>query len=144
MMRVLLCAGPGLLVIQKDGLLFYRRPGQPDTPVPYAPEHYSVFLRSAKEKHGLTPGVGPNGEEAPCLPEEPALPKLRRERLPSGEEVYRLVSSVHEPSVQKPSGDKQSEQAGLPTAEKTPEFGVCKVGWSSTRPGCWRRRSWPG
>lgn len=30
MTHVHLCAGPGLLVIQKDGLLFYRRPGQPD------------------------------------------------------------------------------------------------------------------
>lgn len=92
MPKVLLCAGPGLLVIQKDGLLFYRRPGQPDAPVPYAPSHYSVFLRSAKEKHGLTAVLGPTGEEAPCLPDEPAMPELRRERLSTGEEFYRLVS----------------------------------------------------
>jgi hypothetical protein len=49
-------------------------------------------LRSAKEKHGLTPVVGPTGEEAPCLPEEPAMPKLSRERLATGEEVYRVVA----------------------------------------------------
>src|SRR5436190_921221 len=102
MTQVLLCAGPGLLVIQKDGLLFYRRPGQPDAPIPYSPGHYSVFLRSAKEKHGLTPVVGPTGEEAPCLPDEPAMPKLCRDRLSTGEEVYRLVSSIHEPSGQQP------------------------------------------
>ena len=91
MTRVLLCAGPGLLVVQKDGLLFYRRPGQPDAPVPYAPAHYPVFLNSAKQKHGLTPVLGPSGEEAPFLPEESAMPALRREGLPTGEEVYRLV-----------------------------------------------------
>jgi hypothetical protein len=113
MTRALLCAGPGLLVIQKDGLLFYRRPGQPDAPVPYAPAHYSVFLRSAKEKHGLTPVLGTSGEEAPCLPEEPAVPKLRRERLATGEEVYRLVSDIGEPS-----GQKQEERATLPGREE--------------------------
>ena len=50
MTQILLCTGPRLLVVQKEGLLFYRRPGQPDMPVPYAQEHYPVFLRSAKEK----------------------------------------------------------------------------------------------
>jgi hypothetical protein len=99
MTQILLCAGPGLLVIQKDGLLFYRRPGQPDAPVPYAPEHYSVFLRSAKEKHGLTAVVGPGGEEAPCLLEGPAMPQLHRERLSSGEEVYRLVRRNDDPTA---------------------------------------------
>jgi hypothetical protein len=108
MTHVLLCAGPGLLVLQKDGLLFYRRPGQPDAPVPYAPGLFSVFLRSAKEKHGLTTVVGPTGEEAPCLPEGPAMPKLRREQLSTGEEIYRLVSSIDEPSAQ-----KQEEPASL-------------------------------
>ena len=112
MTQVLLCAGSGLLVIQKDGLLFYRRPGQPDELVPYASAHYSVFLRSAKEKHGLTTVLGPTGEEAPCLPEEPAMPKLRRERLSTGEEVYRLVSDLDEPS-----GQKQEERVTLPRRE---------------------------
>lgn len=112
MTQILLCAGPGLLVIQKDGLLFYRRPGQPDAAVPYAPEHYSVFLRSAKEKHGLTPVLGPAGEEAPCLAEEPAMPKLRRERLSTGEEVYRLVSASDEPC-----GQTQDERASRPARE---------------------------
>ena len=109
MTQILLCAGPGLLVIQKDGLLFYRRPGQPDAPVPYARGHYSVFLRSAKEKHGLTAVVGPTGEEAPCLPDESAMPKLRRDRLLTGEEVYRLVSS----SAETP-GQNQEERMSLP------------------------------
>src|SRR5438105_4164009 len=113
MTQVLLCAGPGLLVVQKDGLLFYRRPGQPDVPVPYAQGHYSVFLRSAREKNGLTPVVGPNGEEAPCLPEESATPSLRRERLSTGEEVYRLVSSIDEPS-----GQKLEEETSLPRREE--------------------------
>jgi hypothetical protein len=49
MTQVLLCAGPGLLVVEKNGLLFFRRPGQPDAPVPYAPEHYPVFLNSASQ-----------------------------------------------------------------------------------------------
>jgi hypothetical protein len=96
MTQVLLCAGPGLLVIQKDGLLYYRRSGQPDAPIPYAPENYSIFLRSAKEKHGLTPVIGSAGEEAPCLPEEPANPEPasgaafdRRRSLPPGEQQQR-------------------------------------------------------
>jgi hypothetical protein len=109
MTQVLLCAGPGLLVIQKDGLLFYRRPGQADVPVPYAPANYPVFLRSAKEKHGLTPVLGPSGEEAPYLPEEPAMPRLCRDRLSTGEEVYRLVGDTEEPS-----GQRHEERATLP------------------------------
>jgi hypothetical protein len=109
MTQVLLCAGPGLLVIRKDGLIFYRRPGQPDAPVPYAPAHYSVFLRSAKEKHGMTSVLGPTGEEAPCLPEESSMPRLHRERLSTGEEVYRLVNDTDEPS-----GQREEERATLP------------------------------
>jgi hypothetical protein len=93
MTQVLLCAGPGLLVVKRDGLLFFCRPGQPDAPVPYAPEHYSVFLASARQKHGLVPVVGPSNEEAPCLPDDAPMPALRRDRLASGEEVYRLDAS---------------------------------------------------
>jgi len=90
MTQVLLCAGPDLLVVKKDGLLFFRRGGQPDVPVPYSPEHYPVFLRSARQKHGLTPVLGPSGEEAPCVPDGGSMPVLRRDRLASGEEMYRL------------------------------------------------------
>jgi hypothetical protein len=122
MTLVLLCAGPGLLVIQKDGLLFYRRPGQPDAPVPYSPAHYPVFLRSAKQKHGLTPVLGPSGEEAPCLPEEPAMPALRRECLPTGDEIYRLVSGTNETAEQAqqdrpplPRKDERAVEASMGT-----------------------------
>lgn len=90
MTQVLLCAGPGLLVVKKDGLLYYRRPGEPDAPVPSAPEHYPVFLNSARQKHGLTRVLGPSCEEAPFLPDDARVPHLRRDRLASGEEVYRL------------------------------------------------------
>lgn len=90
MTQVLLCAGPGLLVVKKDGLLFFRRSEQPDTPVPYAPEHYPVFLTSARQKHGMAPVVGASGEEAPRVADEVQMPALVRERLVSGEEVYRL------------------------------------------------------
>ena len=72
-----------------------------------------VFLRSAKEKHGLTAVVGPDGEEAPCLPEESAMPRLRREQLSTGEEVYRLMSSTDEPD-----GQKQEEERNLPRREE--------------------------
>jgi hypothetical protein len=98
MTRVLLCAGPGLLVVQKDGLLFYRRPGQQDAPIPYAPAHYPVFLRSAKQKHGLAPVLGPSGEEAPCLSEGPGAPALRLDHLPTGDVVYRLETGAIEPA----------------------------------------------
>jgi hypothetical protein len=112
MTRILLCAGPGLLVIQKDGLLFYRRPGQPDAPVPYAPVHYPVFLDSARKKHGLTAVLGPSGEEAPCLPEESAFPPLRRERLETGDVVYRLLAETVEPAEQ-----SQADRTPLPVRE---------------------------
>jgi hypothetical protein len=94
MTQVLLCAGPGLLVVKKDGLLFFRRPGQPDAPVPYAPEHYPIFLSSARQKHGLTRVLGPSGDEAPCLPDDASVLRLRRECLASGEEVYQLEPAV--------------------------------------------------
>jgi hypothetical protein len=90
MTQILLCAGPGLLVIKKDGQLFYRRPGQPDAPVPYAPEYYPVFLNSARQKHGLAPVLGASGEEAPFLQDDAPMPALLRDRLASGEEAYRL------------------------------------------------------
>src|SRR5262245_26118226 len=93
MTRVLLCAGPGLLVVEKGGLLFLRRPGQPDTLVPYAPEHYPVFLSSAKRKHDLSPVLGAGDDRGPVIPEGTATPALRMDRLPSGEVVYRLVES---------------------------------------------------
>jgi hypothetical protein len=94
MTQVLLCAGPNLLVIRKDGLLFFRRPGQPDAPVPYAPVHYPVFLRSAREKHDMTPVVGPSGEECPCLSEDSTFPTLHPEFLETGELVYRLPAGA--------------------------------------------------
>ncbi len=40
------------------------------------------------------------------------MPKLRRERLSTGEEIYRLVSDIDEPS-----GQKQEEQSTLPRRE---------------------------
>ena len=94
MTQVLLCAGSGLLVVKKDGLLFFRRPGQPDAPVPYAPEYYPVFLNSARQKHGLTRVLGPSSEEAPCLPDDATIPMLRRDRLASGDDVYRLETAA--------------------------------------------------
>jgi hypothetical protein len=97
MTRLLLCAGPALLVVRKDGLLFFRRPGQPDMRVPYAPENYPVFLRSARAKYDLTPVVGPHGEEEPMLPEEETIPVLRQDTLATGESVYRVVQAPGEP-----------------------------------------------
>jgi hypothetical protein len=93
MTRVLFCAGPGLLVLEVDGLLFYRRPGQPDARVPYSPEHYPVFLSSAWNKYDLTRVVGPCDEEAPLLPDGPGIPELCLDRLPSGELVYRVLAA---------------------------------------------------
>ncbi|MCI0463636.1 MAG: hypothetical protein L0Z62_42420 [Gemmataceae bacterium] len=92
MTRVLLCGGPALLVVETDRILYYRRPGQPDTRVPYAPEHYPVFLTSARHKHDLTRVVGPCNEEAPTLPPGAAIPELRFDRLSSGEVVHRMMS----------------------------------------------------
>ncbi len=91
MSRVLFCGGPALLVVATDGILYYRRPGQPDTRIPYAPEHYPVFLRSARHKHDLTRVVGPRNEEEPTLPAGTAIPELRLDHLSSGEVAYRML-----------------------------------------------------
>jgi hypothetical protein len=90
--RILLCAGPRLLVIDRDGCLFYRRPGQPDTKVPYAPENYPVFFHSARYKYDMTRVIGPAGEPDPQLPEGASIPELRPDRLATGELVYRIVA----------------------------------------------------
>jgi hypothetical protein len=98
MTRVLLCAGPALLVVSRDGTLFFRRPGQPDARVPYSPENYPVFLDSARCKYDLTPVVGPHGEEGPDIPDDSTVPELRLEHLPGGETVYRLAEDLLEGS----------------------------------------------
>ena len=59
--------------------------------MPYGPEHYGVFLDSARFKHGMTCVLGPGGEESPSLDDEDAQPSLVPDVLPDGEPVYRLV-----------------------------------------------------
>jgi len=113
MTRVLLCAGPTLLVIDRDGVLFFRRPGEPDARVPYAPENYPVFLSSARHKYDLSPVFGPHGEAEPALAECAEIPELRLEHLATGETVCRLVDEVP-----KESGDKQAEPRTAPPKER--------------------------
>ena len=91
MTHVLLCAGPTLLVIDEDGSLFYRRPGQPDVEIPYSRSNYPAFFHSARYKYDLSRVIGPDGEENPAIPEGIHIPELRSEQLASGETVYRLV-----------------------------------------------------
>jgi hypothetical protein len=117
MTRVLLCAGPTLLVVSRDGTLFFRRPGQPDAPVPYSPEHYPVFLNSARRKYDLTPVVGPHGEEEPALPDGAALPELHLEQLPTGETVYRLTEEAPEQGRANPPRGSSAPANG-PVAQK--------------------------
>jgi len=100
MTHILLCAGPTLLVIEKDGLLYFHQPGQPDTRVPYSVEHYPIFFRSAKGKYDLTRVLGPGGEDAPALAAETDVPNLCLIRLPSGETVYRIVAEALSPNQQ--------------------------------------------
>jgi hypothetical protein len=114
MTRVLLCAGPSLLVVSRDGTLFFRRPGQPDARVPYAPEHYPVFLHSAQHKHDLNPAVGPQGEEGPTIPDDAHVPELHLDRLPTGEMVYRIAEAIAERSQGNQADDLEST-IGAPT-----------------------------
>lgn len=97
MIRALLCAGSTLLVIDKDGVLFYRRAGQPDVKVPYAPRHYPVFFHSARYKYDLCRVIGPDGQPDPPLPEGTTIPELRSERLATGETVFRIVAPTPSP-----------------------------------------------
>jgi hypothetical protein len=114
MTRVLLCAGPALLVVSRDGILFFRRRGQPDARVPYSPEHYPVFLDSARHKYDLTRVVGPHGEEGPALADDSTLPELRLEHLPSGETVYRLGEELPERSRgDRPEGSAAPAKGGV-------------------------------
>jgi hypothetical protein len=94
MTRVLLCAGPTLLVIDKDGVLFYRRPRQPDVQVPYAPRNYSAFFHSARYKYDMSPVIGTDGEQNPLLPEGTTIPELQSECLSTGETVFRIVAEI--------------------------------------------------
>ena len=112
MTRLLLCAGPTLLVISKNGVLFYRRPGGLDVPVPYAPENYPVFFQSAKHKFDLSRVIGPDGEEGPSIPDETSIPELQGERLSSGEMVYRLLAKHFAPTAKSQSG-YESAGSGL-------------------------------
>jgi hypothetical protein len=95
MTHVRLCAGPTFLVIDKDGSLFYRRPGQSDVKVPYSPHNYTAFFHSAKYKYDLSRVIGPDGEQDPPIPEETNVPELRLECLSTGETVYRIVAKGH-------------------------------------------------
>ncbi len=101
MMRVLLCAGPSLLVVANDGLLFFRRPGQPDVKIPYSPQNYSAFFHSARLKFDFSRVIGPEGEEGPVIPADTAMPELRSERLPTGETVYRLLATAPSQAARK-------------------------------------------
>jgi hypothetical protein len=88
--RAVLCAGSSLVVVEKDGMHYYRAPGKPDRPVPYSRENQPVFLDSARWKWHMTRVLGANGEERPEIPEDGPFPTLRHHRLPTGETVYIL------------------------------------------------------
>jgi len=117
MTRVLLCAGPMLLVIEKDGLLFFRRPGQPDAKVPYAPQNYSVFLHSARYKYDLSRVIGPDGEQDPTIPEGTSVPELRSECLSNGETVYRVVAKTPSPTNGGQGDGETARSNALPAKE---------------------------
>jgi superfamily II DNA or RNA helicase len=134
MTRILLCAGPSLLVVNKDGTLFFRRPGQPDARVPYSPENYPVFLRSARQKHDLTPVIGPHGEAGPVLSEDATIPELRLEHLPTGEIVYRVAGETPagRPGDRSPSSPGSATEGGGPGANIRVETAQAETSVSST------------
>ena len=117
MTHVLLCAGPTLLVIDEDGSLFYRRPGQPDVEIPYSRPNYPTFLHSARYKYDLSRVIGPAGEENPAIPEGTSIPELRSERLSTGETVYRLVPIAPSSVGKDPIGDSSRGVDANPTTE---------------------------
>jgi hypothetical protein len=90
MTRVLLAAGPSLLVVEKDGLLFFRDRLRGDQKVPYLPEHYHVFLDSARFKHDMSQVVGQNGEDGPEIPDGEWPELLPVTRVGEGT-VFRLL-----------------------------------------------------
>ena len=117
MTHVLLCAGPTLLVIDEDGSLFYRRPGQPDVEIPYSPPNYPTFLHSARYKYDLSRVIGPDGEPNPAIPEGTGIPELRSERLSTGETVYRLVPIAPSSVAENHVGDSSRGVEAAPATE---------------------------
>jgi hypothetical protein len=77
-----------MIVIERDGMHYYRRRGKLEQRVPYALEQQQVFLSSARWKFNMTRVVGPKGEESPEIPDDGSFPTLRRLVLESGEPVY--------------------------------------------------------
>lgn len=90
MTRVLLAAGPSLIVVDKGGVLFFRDRRRGDQKVPYAPEHYHVFLDSARFKHDMSQVLGPNGEVGPEIPDD-EWPELRPETHLGEGTVFRYL-----------------------------------------------------
>lgn len=95
MTRVLLAAGPSLLVVEKDGVLYFRDHRRGDQKVPYAPEHYHVFLDSARLKHDMSQVVGPGGEVGPEIADD-VWPELHAEARPGEGTVFRYSPRVSE------------------------------------------------
>ncbi|MBX9579404.1 MAG: hypothetical protein K2X87_03775 [Gemmataceae bacterium] len=87
MTRVLLAAGPSLLVVDRNGVLYFRDRRRGDRPVPYLPEHYPVFLDTARRKHDMTPVIGLHGEQAPEIADG-EWPELTAGSGPGGEPVF--------------------------------------------------------
>ena len=100
MTRVLLAAGPSLLVIEKGGVLFFRDRRRGDQKVPYAPENYHVFLDSARFKHDMSQVLGLNGEVGPEIQDD-EWPELRPEtRLGEGTVFRYLPHACEQPPAQ--------------------------------------------
>jgi len=106
-----------LLVIDKEGTLFFRRPEQADAKVPYAPQNYSVFLHSARYKYDLSRVIGPDGEQDPTIPEGTNFPELRSECLSNGETVYRVVTKTPSPVNGSQGNEEMARSNALPAKE---------------------------
>jgi len=110
------------------------------------PETVRRILAGLVEYWASLPWSSSRARRTPCEPAIPDLPVLRfalprPERRAAGTRSIALL--VLAPRLTKPYRE-ELRVLGAIAQHKAPEFGVCKAGWSSTRPGCWRRRSWLG
>jgi len=90
--RLLLAnSGRGVL-IEPDGQLYQRFANWPDRPLAYRGPSEPI-LRTLREGGWLLRVLGPDGREAPELPnDQGTIPPLKPLKLPTGELVFQLAA----------------------------------------------------
>jgi hypothetical protein len=90
--NLVLCANPFCIIIVRDGLVYFQRPGEPDKLVTTSKEESDTFLESARWMREARRVVDEQGNFAPPIPEGIHHPMLRETQLSNGEWVWEMLS----------------------------------------------------